>query len=339
MDNKIITAGRLEFGTDRNYEQVVKLFEHRRENYYRNEVYLNAEEIFDEAERVMDIPRHIVRCSDRQYRNTTNLLKQIAQFAIAGDLNVWRIRFDKPTEHLLIEPRGDKTATQAYLQGRELLNEEGRENEAREALDVAIKKFARHALAYERRGYVNFRLGNLKDALYDYNKSIDIYPTNPDALYGRALVKMDNEDWEGAIADFEEAIKHAIPHQPVYWRSRALKGDLLVRLGKPGDALTEYKFFYNRRRTDDDELAGWDRRISFAYGKLLAAEGMHKEAKEAFDRALQAPHDKRAADDAEILVHRGLATQQLGKKNYVEDWRKAATQGSEKAAELLESMA
>ena len=44
--NKVIIAGHLEFGAERNYEQVVKLFEHRRENYYRNDIFLKVEEIF-----------------------------------------------------------------------------------------------------------------------------------------------------------------------------------------------------------------------------------------------------------------------------------------------------
>ncbi len=338
-NNKVIVAGHLEFGAERNYEQVVRLFEHRRENYYRNDIFLKVEDIFQPENQVLDIPRIIVNCTDKQWRNTTNLLKQITEFAISGDLNLWRIRETQSTEHLLLEPRGDKSATQAFLRGRQLVDENGREDEAREALSEAIDKFGRHAMAYERRGYVNYRLGNLKDAHYDYTRSLAINASRPEAYYGRALVHRQRGEWAEAAADLTEAIRYAIPHQNVYWQARCLKGDALVQLAKLADAAKEYKFFLTRRRPDDDPLLHWERRIFFAYGKILTSLGQYKEAVEAFNRALPSPEHEKAPADAEILLHRGLAAQQLGQKTFVEDWKRAAKQGSERAAELLEGLA
>lgn len=58
--------------------------------------------------------------------------------------------------------------------------------EAMEALTRAIAKFEQHAVAYERRGFVNFSLKNYEDALYDYNKSIKYNDAVPKPYLGRA---------------------------------------------------------------------------------------------------------------------------------------------------------
>ncbi len=338
MENKVIISGHLEFGALRNFDQVVKLFEHRRENYYRSEVFLNAEEIFKAEEFTMDIPRVIVRCTDRQWRNSVNLLKQITEFAVSGDLNIWRIREGKETEHILLEPKGDRSATQAFLRGRELIGQEGKESEAREALSEAIDRFARHATAYERRGFVNYRSGKFDDAIKDYNKSLDINTSQSGSYYGRGLIQMRRSNWKAATADFTEVIRHTIPHQSMYWQARCLKGDCLLQQQQYEEAIKEYKFFLNRRRMRNDHLVHWERRIAYNYGKALMELGQAKEAHEAFKQAIQSKADPKAPSDPEILVQRGIAARQLGEKTFVDDWKKAATKGSRRAVELLETL-
>lgn len=337
MENKVIVSGHLEFGAVRNFDQVVKLFEHRRENYYRNEVFLNAEDIFKSEAFTMDIPRVIVRCTDRQWRNTANLLKQITEFAVAGDLNIWRIREEKDTEHLLLEPKGDKSATQAFLRGREL-SQEGKESEACEALSEAITRFARHATAYERRGFVNYRMGRFDDAVKDYTKSIDINSCQSGSFYGRGMILMRKGNWEAAAADFTEAIRHTIPHQAMYWKARCLKGDCLMQLEDFAGAVKEYQFFLKRRRMRNDRLTHWERRIAFTCGKALMELGRVEEAHEAFRQAIQSEEDPKAPGKPEILVHRGIAAKQLGQDDFVKDWKEAATGGSQRAVELLETL-
>ena len=44
--NRIIIAGQLEFGSDRVYEQVVKQYDHRMENYYKKDILLKSEGYF-----------------------------------------------------------------------------------------------------------------------------------------------------------------------------------------------------------------------------------------------------------------------------------------------------
>ena len=300
MDNKVIIAGHLEYGSERNYQQVVDLFIHRKENYYRGDVMVKAEDIFREEERTLDLPRIIFTCSNKQYLNTVNLLKQIAQFGISGNLYVWRIVGGNMKEHLVIEPQGDKTAIQAFMKGRQMVEQKGKEEEAKAALSKAIKKFGRHAQAYERRGFVNFKLNNLKDALYDYDKSLKIDPGQHKPYYGRALVHRRMGNLAAAVDDFEQAIKLSIPHQPLYWWSRALRGDTLLELDRRDEALTEYRYFLQRRRDPSDPVLQWERRIAVAYGKLLLEKGDKDKARQAFERALAAPPDERAEDEDTI---------------------------------------
>ena len=183
---KTIVSGCLEFGNARSYEQVLKLYLHRTENYYRNDILLKAEEVFQEETFILSIPRYIKECPEKSWKNTLNLLEYVAGYAVAGDLKAWVIQDGKMIDQRVIEPDGDKSATQAFIQGRELVKEKGMEEEAMNSLNKAIDKFERHALAYERRGYVNYRLRNYDDAMYDFTKSIDINPNMPDAYWGRA---------------------------------------------------------------------------------------------------------------------------------------------------------
>ena len=139
---KIIIAGRLEFGSSRSFEQVLNLFQHRVDNYYRNATLLNSEEIFDEAAHAINVPRFIApEATEKSWKNTINLLKYINDFAIAGHINVWVIFERKLVEQVCIEPDSDKVAVQSFLKGRELIQAEGMEEEAMKSLNRAIEKF------------------------------------------------------------------------------------------------------------------------------------------------------------------------------------------------------
>ena len=89
---KTILSGCLEFGNSRSYEQVLKLYQHRLENYYRNDILLLAEEVFQEDSFILTIPRFITECSEKSWKNTLNLLEYMAGYAVAGSLKAWVMR-------------------------------------------------------------------------------------------------------------------------------------------------------------------------------------------------------------------------------------------------------
>lgn len=309
MNFKTIISGRLEFGNAKSFEKVLKMFQQRLETHYRTaELMIKTDEIFNESTASLDIPRLVTQSNDKSWQNTFCLLEYIAQFAVAGDVRAWMTDNGKVLKFQVIEPQSDKIAVQAFLKGRQLVKTVGMQNEAHEALSAAIEKYERHALAYERRGYVNFLLKNYSDALYDYNKSIDINPNIAEPYIGRAMVKMiHQQDFKGAIADLDIAIKRSIPLQAIYWKARRLKGECHLKFEEFENAVAELKFFTGRAFNTDDSNYKWRQKAWFNYGKALQATGKHNDAAQAFDYALN-------IQDAEIQVA----------KEEIEKYREAA---------------
>ncbi len=336
MTFKIIISGHLEFGSARTYAKVVDTVQHRVEVYYKNDIVLKEEEIFNEASHNLEIPRAIVNGSEKAWKNTTSLLELIAQYAVAGSIHAWMLNEGKLIQQVLIEPRSDKTAVQSFLSGRELVKEDGRESEAIRALSRAIDKCERHALAYERRGYVNFRLNNIVDAIYDFTKSIDINPNTPDAYLGRALIAMQQQRYAEAIDDLSNAIKNSIPHQPIYWRARRLKGECHLEQEEIDKAIFELKLFTKRAFTPDNPNFETRKKAFFDYGRALLTKGDHASAIQAFDQCSKCEGAATDLTDAEIFLFRGIALQKAGKNGFQEDWKKAASIGSKRAAHLLQ---
>ncbi|PHI18491.1 hypothetical protein CEQ90_17580 [Lewinellaceae bacterium SD302] len=335
QNNRIIIAGQLEFGSDRVYEQVVQQYMHRMEHYYKNDILLKAEDIFREEDRTLDVPRKVVPATDRQWLNTLNLLTRVSTFSIAGDLNLWRLQGGQMKEHHVLEPRGDRTTTQLYLKGRELLDQEEKFSEARDALTKAIESFERHSIAYERRGYTNYQLQNYKDALYDYEKSIKISPSRPAPHYGRGLVNLLHVDrTEVAVEDFEKVTKLAIPHQDIYWLARAMRGDALMKLDRQEEAFKEYRFFLGRKQ-DLVKLRKLDRRVASTLAIGLAENGKCNDAITYFEKSLEAQEDHKAAPEGEIRFRFAKCLREIGDKRWKDEGKKAVELGHKAAEELF----
>lgn len=309
---RIIIAGQLEFGSKRVFDQVVEQYIHRMENYYKNDILVKAEDIFKEEEMTLDIPRKVVVGSERHWLNTLNLLERVVSFSMAGSLNLWRLSAGSILDHHVLEPKSERTTVQLFNKGRELVNQEKKEEEALAMMTRVVGRFARHAQAYERRGFVNYRLGNFKDALYDYNKSLNINPSMPEAHYGRGLLHARNEDWEPAAEDFDAVTKNSIPHQALYWMAQVALGDAFLKLGKPADALRVFNMF-TKRKQRIASLDRYNRRVNNTFGQLLSKTGRHGDAVNAFEQALAAEPDAKAPDESTIRYQYGLALQAAGK--------------------------
>lgn len=282
---KVILSGHLEFGTDRTFELALNMFQQRAETYYKNDILLKPTEVFISEKSMLDVPRCIINtAAEKSWRNTVHLLETISQYAIAGNISAWKLDNGALVEHAFMEPRGDKTAVQSFLRGRELVTQ-GQQSEAKDALSAAIEKYTRHALAYERRGYVNYKLGNVADALYDFTKSIDIYPHSPEAYMGRAIVNLHQKNYAAAAADLDMAIKTSIPHQPIHWRARRMKGECHVELKEFSKAEFELKLVTNKTFKAEDSNAAWQPTAFYNYGRALFGIGKYKEAFQAASKA------------------------------------------------------
>ncbi|MGB5362085.1 MAG: hypothetical protein WBN17_02145, partial [Aureibaculum sp.] len=256
---KAIIQGRLEFGTERSYDKVLKMYESRTESYYKNTLIFKAEEIFIPEEKALVIPRYVAQVTEKSFRNTASLLEYCSQFAVAGSIRSWQIDEGKIMHYAIAEPDSDKVAVQSFIKGRKLVKETGKESEALIALTKAIEKYDRHAQAYERRAKVNFILKRYHDAKRDYTKCINIDPTIPTAFYGRAKVLIIEEKWEEAIDDLENATKNAIALQTVFWKAKRMKAKCHIKLKQWEKAAFDLKFFCKRKFKDDDPNYVWKR--------------------------------------------------------------------------------
>jgi tetratricopeptide (TPR) repeat protein len=248
---KVVFRGRLEFGSQRTYDMVLKHWNNRVDSYFRADVLFTAEQVFTEDDFALTVPQQTLMSTEKRWRSTTALLEEVAQFALAGNVGAWWVQNGRVLDQHLIEPKTDKSAVSEYLRGRELVQQGGME-QASEALTNAIEKYARHAAAYERRGYVNYKLKNYNDALYDFTKSIAIYSHNPEPYYGRGKVNMLKNEWEAAIVDFQQAFDRSLAVQPIYWLSRLRKADCLFHLKRYKEVIPELKLFMQRSFAEND---------------------------------------------------------------------------------------
>ena len=296
---KVIIAGQLEFGSRRAFSQVMEQYAHRMENYYKNDILLKPENIFREEELTLDVPRTVLPSTERLWLNTLNLLERVVTFSIAGSLNLWRLDAGVMIDHHQLEPKSDRTTVQLFNHGRELVDQRDNEQEALKLMTKVVSRFERHAQAYERRGFINYRLGNDKDAHYDYSKSISINPLMPESYYGRGLVNLRLNDVPAAAADFEAVTKNSIPHQSIYWMAQVALGDAYLQLDRPTDAMRTYGMF-TKRKQRIASLDRYDRRVAYQLGELYLKAGRTSDAVGALERSLAASPDHKAPEEASI---------------------------------------
>jgi len=339
MDYTVIILGRLEYANVRSVQQATKVIAHLLETRYKNEVlYRDATELLDEELCTLIAPREKFQCSEKVWSNTIHLLAKATEFSIAGDLHMWKILDGTLQEYICLEPDSDKSTVQSFRQGRELIDE-GKLEEAKKLLTKAVSRFPRHAQALERRGFIHYTQGDTEAAMADYAASIEIDTKRPDAYLGRARVLVNQENWSAAIEDLTQAMKHSMPHHNVYLEALHRKAKSLMEMGQYDKAIPLFNFFLSRPLQDDHPQFPFRRQVAFDKGRTLAAAGKLDDAIKMFDEALNMPTNDGKPDQGEILLHRGLAFQQSGKSGFLEDWKKAADEGSERAAELLAEVA
>lgn len=335
---KAIIQGKLEFGTQKTYDKVLKMYIYRTENYHKNNVLFEPDEIFIESDLMINIPRYVTQVYEKSYRNTSALLEYCAQFAVAGALNSWLTDSGKIMHHSLLEPTSEKVAVQQYLKGKSLIREKGKQEEAISAFDAAIAKYDRHAQAYERRAKVNYIMKKYHDAKRDYSKSISLDDTFPYAYYGKAQVHVMEENYPDAIADFDLALKYSVALQNVYWKSRRLKGYCHIQLEQYEKAVFDLKLFTNRSFAEGHYLNDWKRWSYFYLGQAYLELEKYNEALEAFDKSIEMENGFDKIPEAMKLRCRGIAKQKAGKNGYIADIKKAADLGDKEAKGLLKNI-
>ncbi len=103
-------------------------------------------------------------------------------------------------------------------------------------LDEAIEENPKLPYTYAERAYINYKRGDYKKALEDYDQAIALDKTEPDYFLNRGLVKEKLKDTQGAYSDYTAAIRLQ-NNFGMAWLNR---GNLLAKLGKLQEAIEDY---------------------------------------------------------------------------------------------------
>lgn len=335
---KSIIQGKLEFGNEKSYDKVLKMYSYRTENYFKNDVIFKAEDVFFSDGYILDLKRFVGQVTQKSFKNTMNLLGYCAQFAVSGTIDGWLTDSGKILAHSHIEPDSDKAVVQFFLKGKELVKSKGDHDKAIESLTKAIEKYDRHSQAYERRAKVNFIMKKYHDALRDYNKALAIDDTNPAAYYGRAKVHKINKDYEAAISDFDMTTKKSIALQNIYWKARRLKSECHILLQQFDKAAFDLKLLFNRKFTKDSPMLSWKSNIAYNYGKVLMEIGEYDTAIKAFDASLEESSVNDNIPESEKYFYRGVVKKKAGKNGSIKDIKTAKEGGFKNADALLKKL-
>jgi tetratricopeptide (TPR) repeat protein len=112
----------------------------------------------------------------------------------------------------------------------------GKLKETEAMLTEAIEQKPDLPYSYAERGHVRMRQQNWKGALSDFDKAISIDPADPDDWLNRGLVKEKLKDLSGALNDITQAIKLKSDFEKA-WLCR---GNLMMKLNRVADAVEDY---------------------------------------------------------------------------------------------------
>ena len=266
---KVIIKGRLDFGSEKSFEKVVALFQHRLVNFYKNDTLIKVEEMFDPETYSFVIPRMVSQAFPKTWTNTISGFEYIAQFAVAGQVYAFMSENGNILKKSYIEPLNDKQAVRAYQHGMNFVKDPENQDKAIQYLDDAITAYDKHAMAYEKRGYVKYLLQQYDGALIDFNKSIAVDDQNPEPYLGKAMIYSIQNNRAEAISLLEEALRLCFPLQPIYWKIRRIKGYLHLQENQFAEAAQEFKFFLNKKFEQDNPNFQWVRVIMWDYANAL----------------------------------------------------------------------
>jgi tetratricopeptide (TPR) repeat protein len=98
------------------------------------------------------------------------------------------------------------TARPAAQEGHALYNT-GNYLAAADAFSEEIQRNPRSAAAWNNRAVARVRLGDLDDALRDYNRAIELAPNDPELYFNRANALVAAGQYQAAIMDYDRAIQ------------------------------------------------------------------------------------------------------------------------------------
>lgn len=339
MFYKSIFQGKIEFDNPRSFSKALKMFRHRVENYHKStEIIFEEEQLFNEEELTIALPRTVLNTTEKAWKTTVNLLSYTAQFGISGSMGVWMIDEGKLMHFAWIEPESDKAVVKNYLEGKKLAKVEGKEDEAIELLTKAIELYDKHSQAYERRGFLNYILEKYHDAERDFSKAIEWDQGNAAAFLGRARIKMRRNDYKAALEDLKMTIAKSLALQDIHWHARRLKADCLMHMEDYKGAEFELRFFLKKEFKKTSRNSRHKKASFYKYAEVMKQLGDTEKALENLKEALKIEDpEQKYITDADIYLEMSICKKELGKNGHLADLKRAAKMGNTRAVGILEN--
>jgi tetratricopeptide (TPR) repeat protein len=288
---KCFFRGRLELGNERTFEKVKSHYLNRIETMYKADVFFNIEVDFQEEEFAIELSRETMQLSEKTYRKSMDLLRELAQYGLAGRIKGWAIDSGRIIGEDIIFPNNTKDAVVALKEAFKLSKVPGNETSAIELINASLSSFERNPLAYDRRGFISYQLGKYADAISDFEKSIALFKNNPEPYYGLGRCYFEMENWEQAKAELSSAMKVSLPRESIYHTSRLYLGIALHKLGDQAAAKVELEAFI-ARKNDDSEHNQKKQYLAHKYlGKILIHFKNEAKALEQFSLAYLLGHE------------------------------------------------
>ena len=195
---------------------------------------------------------------------------------------------------------GCSSSAESWLEEAKARMKKGDLITAREAIEKALEKNPGYSEAYNLRGVINFQEKKIDEAIFDYQKSVDLKPSNYLGQLNLAAAFMEKNAWKDAVNPIEKAIKIAPDSSAGYLQRGIIRAALhQIDLSKE-DFKTSIKLnpkeinaFYNRGNLYfqedklDSAILDFERTISLnsEYGKSYYALGLSYYKKNNFEKS------------------------------------------------------
>jgi len=302
------------------------MYEGRLETYYKNELLFKEMDHFNELLFSFDVPRIVTTSTDKIWRNTVDAVNFLGQFALCGKMEAYQTDSGKILAQEVIVPNNEKQTVRDYWKAR-LLYKTGHLDDSMKAIEYCLTGYDKHTQALELAAKIHIRQNRLDKAAEFLTQALKSNPRSYTAFFRRGQIFFGMNEYEKALADFDNALKHSLAVLDIHWRSRLEKARCLIELGSHESAGKEIGFFLHKQFDPTSDNHARKREALLLKGRSLMNTNQHKEAIDMFTKALDHESGEHIVSSAECIYYRGLAKKGKGMDSFSKDLERATEMG------------
>jgi tetratricopeptide (TPR) repeat protein len=325
---KTVIQGSLQFASEKSFNKALSIYQVRLETYYKNDLAFKGIENFNPELYRFEIARTVVDLSDKFWRNTSDAIEYLAQFAISGRVEAFQLDNGLIIKSLITEPKNDKQISLDYHQARVLLDAPVQDLEKIEVLlKGVLQSFPEHTQALHCMGYTYMKTNRLDEAIEMMNRAVKTGHHCYKIHYLRGLIYSKVGEFEKAVADFDQAIRYSLAIQDMHWKSRLEKARCLIELDVLEPAKKELGYYLARPYKPGSENEGRIREAHYLMGQIALSSEHFEDAVKYFDAAKDHATGEQYLSTAACIYYRGVAKQKSGTISYSQDIERALNMG------------